>query len=152
MGVWTASLEGINRVHDIRFDTEWKSRGCSKYMLVRHKQTPSDMFQIYKTLVQSQGDRLCKIESTERKSYLYNWNVLPSACCKWYIRNNIFKQTAFNFNKRIFYQKINTNMRVLQHLIIAMLYFWIKCYTVRYIIRRLSYINKLCTLNFTLIL
>lgn len=82
MGVWTASLDGINRVHDIRFDTEWKSRGCSKYMLVRHKQTPSDMFQLYKTLVQSQGDKLCKIESTERKSYLYNWNVLPSSCCK----------------------------------------------------------------------
>ncbi|CAH0722627.1 unnamed protein product, partial [Brenthis ino] len=56
MGVWTAALDGINRVHDIRFDTEWKSRGCDSNMFARHKQTPSDMFQMYRTLVYSQGD------------------------------------------------------------------------------------------------
>ncbi|XP_046969952.1 beta-1,3-galactosyltransferase 6 [Vanessa cardui] len=82
MGVWTAALDGINRVHDTRFDTEWKSRGCDSNMLVRHKQTPSDMFQMYKTLVHSQGTKLCKTESALRKSYHYNWNSLPSVCCK----------------------------------------------------------------------
>lgn len=82
MGVWTAALDGINRVHDIRFDTEWKSRGCTTQMLVRHKQTPSDMFQLYKSLVYSHGEKLCKTENLIRKSYMYKWNVLPSMCCK----------------------------------------------------------------------
>ncbi|XP_047540013.1 beta-1,3-galactosyltransferase 6 isoform X3 [Vanessa atalanta] len=82
MGVWTAALDGINRVHDTRFDTEWKSRGCDSNMLVRHKQTPMDMFQMYKTLIHSQGTKLCKTESALRKSYHYNWNALPSICCK----------------------------------------------------------------------
>ncbi|XP_068628309.1 beta-1,3-galactosyltransferase 6 [Battus philenor] len=81
MGVWTASLNAINRVHDIRFDTEWKSRGCDENMLVRHKQTPSDMFQMYRTLVESHGEKLCKTEDLKRKTYLYDWNVLPSMCC-----------------------------------------------------------------------
>ncbi|CAB3248419.1 unnamed protein product [Arctia plantaginis] len=67
MGVWTAALDGVNRVHDIRFDTEWKTRGCSIQMLVRHKQTPSDMFQLYKTLVHTHGEKLwildaCRID------------------------------------------------------------------------------------------
>ncbi|CAG5017718.1 unnamed protein product [Parnassius apollo] len=57
MGVWTAALD-INRVHDIRFDTEWKSRGCNKTMLVRHKQSPSDMFEMYKILVHTHGEKL----------------------------------------------------------------------------------------------
>ncbi|VVC87930.1 unnamed protein product [Leptidea sinapis] len=82
MGVWTAALGGINRVHDIRFDTQWTSRGCNNDMLVRHKQTPSDMFQMYRTLVHSQGEKLCRTENTLRKYYFYNWNVLPSMCCK----------------------------------------------------------------------
>ncbi|XP_030032789.2 beta-1,3-galactosyltransferase 6 isoform X1 [Manduca sexta] len=82
MGVWTAALDGINRVHDVRFDTEWKSRGCTKDMLVRHKQTPSDMFLMYKTLVETHGEQLCKTENTVRRFYYYNWNVLPSSCCK----------------------------------------------------------------------
>lgn len=82
MGVWTAALDGINRVHDTRFDTEWKSRGCSDLALVRHKQTPSDMFDMYRILVQSQGEKLCKNERIIRKSYIYNWHVLPSKCCR----------------------------------------------------------------------
>lgn len=82
MGVWTGPLDAINRVHDVRFDTEWKSRGCSTDMLVRHKQMPSDMFQMYRTLVHTHGEKLCKTEIAERKSYYYKWNVLPSMCCR----------------------------------------------------------------------
>ncbi|CAH2099843.1 unnamed protein product [Euphydryas editha] len=82
MGVWTAALDGINRVHDTRFDTEWKSRGCHNNMLVRHKQTPNDMFQMYRSLVHSKGSKLCKTETALRKYYHYNWDSLPSVCCK----------------------------------------------------------------------
>ncbi|CAG9575867.1 unnamed protein product [Danaus chrysippus] len=82
MGVWTAALNGINRVHDTRFDTQWKSRGCDNNMLIRHKQSPSDMLQMYKNLIETKGLGLCKSQSVLRKSYKYNWNVLPSMCCK----------------------------------------------------------------------
>ncbi|XP_049882801.1 beta-1,3-galactosyltransferase 6 [Pectinophora gossypiella] len=82
MGVWTAPLDGINRVHDTRFDTQWRSRGCENNMLIRHKQTPTDMLKMYKNLVQSKGERLCTNVTMERKAYVYNWDVLPSACCK----------------------------------------------------------------------
>ncbi|RVE40918.1 hypothetical protein evm_014431 [Chilo suppressalis] len=82
MGVWTAALHSINRVHDIRFDSEWISRGCSENMLVRHKQSSGNMFQMYRTLVQSNGEKLCKTEVLNRQSYSYNWNVLPSKCCR----------------------------------------------------------------------
>ncbi|XP_061712031.1 beta-1,3-galactosyltransferase 6 [Cydia pomonella] len=81
MGVWTAPLDGINRVHDLRFDTEWTSRGCLNHMLVRHKQTTQDMFQMYKALVDSKGENLCKTETIERGAYAYKWNSRPSQCC-----------------------------------------------------------------------
>lgn len=84
MGVWTAALKGINRVHDIRFDTQWQSRGCDEHMLVRHNQTPSDMFLMYKSLVHSHGEKLCNNELPQRMLYRYKWNVLPSMCCKQY--------------------------------------------------------------------
>ncbi|XP_063547437.1 beta-1,3-galactosyltransferase 6 [Cydia strobilella] len=81
MGVWTAPLDGINRVHDVRFDSEWISRGCLNHMLVRHKQTTQDMFQMYKALVDSKGENLCKTETIERGAYEYKWNSRPSQCC-----------------------------------------------------------------------
>ncbi|XP_069354426.1 beta-1,3-galactosyltransferase 6-like [Maniola hyperantus] len=81
MGVWTAALDGINRVHDTRFDTEWISRGCDNTMLVRHKQEHSDMVQMYSNLVISRGKKLCTTDYIIRKSYNYNWNALPNSCC-----------------------------------------------------------------------
>ncbi|KAI5636500.1 galactosyltransferase domain-containing protein [Phthorimaea operculella] len=81
MGVWTAALRGINRVHDLRFDTEWTSRGCSNDMIIRHKQTPTDMLEMYNNLFTSQGRKLCSSISEKRKSYRYKWDVLPSGCC-----------------------------------------------------------------------
>ncbi|KAM3966508.1 beta-1,3-galactosyltransferase 6 [Aphomia sociella] len=84
MGVWTAALKDINRVHDIRFDTQWRSRGCDDHMLVRHNQTQSDMFAMYKSLVHSKGEKLCTNEIPQRMLYRYKWNVLPSMCCKRY--------------------------------------------------------------------
>ncbi|XP_059049012.1 beta-1,3-galactosyltransferase 6 [Achroia grisella] len=84
MGVWTAALKGVNRVHDIRFDTQWRSRGCVDHMLVRHNQTPSDMFLMYKSLVHSHGEKLCSSETPQHMLYRYKWNVLPSMCCKQY--------------------------------------------------------------------
>lgn len=79
LGVWLAPLS-IQRLHDIRFDTEFKSRGCCDSYLIQHKQSILDMKSKYKSLVNY--DRLCPNGEIEnRLVYNYNWNVLPSKCC-----------------------------------------------------------------------
>ncbi|NXU21289.1 B3GT6 galactosyltransferase, partial [Pardalotus punctatus] len=42
VGVWLAPVD-VKRVHDPRFDTEYKSRGCSNEYVVSHKQSVEDM-------------------------------------------------------------------------------------------------------------
>ncbi|XP_063231069.1 beta-1,3-galactosyltransferase 6-like [Bacillus rossius redtenbacheri] len=79
MGAWLGSVEGVQRVHDPRFDTEATSRGCSNSYLVTHKHSSADMQQMAATL-QSTG-RLCTVEYRTRNSYIYNWSLPPSRCC-----------------------------------------------------------------------
>uniref|UniRef100_G3ML63 Hexosyltransferase n=1 Tax=Amblyomma maculatum TaxID=34609 RepID=G3ML63_AMBMU len=81
VGVWMAPLK-LDRRHDRRFDTEYRSRGCFNSYLVTHKQTASMMLTKYETLMRY--GVLCEREVRSRLTYEYNWNVLPSACC---IRN-----------------------------------------------------------------
>lgn len=77
LGTWLSPLK-ITRKHDVRFDTWYKSRGCSNSFLVTHKQTPGlmkDKFQALETF-----GTLCKKERFVA-AYLYDWSVLPSHCC-----------------------------------------------------------------------
>jgi len=79
VGAWLAGTTA-NRKHDPRFDTEWKSRGCSNKFLVTHKQTVADMKIKWKRLVRSGS--LCDGEETKvRLSYQYDWSKPPSECC-----------------------------------------------------------------------
>lgn len=82
LGAWLAPVD-VRRVHDPRFDTEYKSRGCFNSYLVTHKQSIDLMREKY-WLLQEKGV-LCASEQRTRLSYEYNWNVPPSQCC---IRNN----------------------------------------------------------------
>ncbi|KAG5835495.1 hypothetical protein ANANG_G00244620 [Anguilla anguilla] len=79
LGAWLAPVD-VRRVHDPRFDTEYKSRGCNNRYLVTHKQSLEDMLEKHQTL-QREG-RLCKEEVKLRLSYIYDWNVPPSQCCQ----------------------------------------------------------------------
>nr|XP_012562500.2 beta-1,3-galactosyltransferase 6 [Hydra vulgaris] len=79
LGVWLAPLK-LNRIHDIRFDTEFKSRGCSNRHVVSHKQKPEDMYEKHREL--QYKNRLCKKETELIMTFDYNWNVRPSKCCK----------------------------------------------------------------------
>lgn len=81
LGVWTAPLSDVRRVHDKRFDTEWTTRGCEDSLVVRHKQSPEDMVRMYKTLTQSNGTKLCKSVYSTRAAYEYDWKALPGSCC-----------------------------------------------------------------------
>lgn len=81
VGVWLAPMS-VERRHDMRFDTEYRSRGCFNSYLVTHKQTASMMYEKYRSL--EKDGVLCQREMRSRLSYDYNWNVAPSKCC---IRN-----------------------------------------------------------------
>ncbi|CAH0385273.1 unnamed protein product [Bemisia tabaci] len=84
VGTWLAPLN-VTRVHDPRFDTEYMSRGCSNSYLVTHKKSPAEMESLFENIKRT--GVLCSKEVRLRKSYTYNWDVLPSQCC---VRNNSF--------------------------------------------------------------
>jgi len=79
VGTWLAGTR-VKPIHDERFDTEWKSRGCQNHMLVRHPVTEAGMRDMWDRL--TRGDTLCSKEIENRKSYSYNWKVPPSQCCR----------------------------------------------------------------------
>lgn len=81
LGTWLAPLNVI-RVHDTRFDTEFRSRGCANTYVVMHKQTVAMMVKKHQNLIAS--GKICPVEHLSRYSYIYNWKVPPSLCC---IRN-----------------------------------------------------------------
>jgi len=82
VGTWLAPLKNIHRVHDVRFDTQWASRGCSNTHIVMHKVSPADMKAKQNKLVASNYQEMCEEETVKRPAYEYNWNTLPSNCCK----------------------------------------------------------------------
>ncbi|NXI84436.1 B3GT6 galactosyltransferase, partial [Rhipidura dahli] len=79
LGVWLAPID-VKRIHDPRFDTEYKSRGCSNKYIVTHKQSIEDMLEKHQTLTKE--GKLCKEEVKLRLSYMYDWGVPPSQCCQ----------------------------------------------------------------------
>ncbi|CAG0921722.1 unnamed protein product, partial [Notodromas monacha] len=80
-GTWLAPLE-ILRHHDVRFDTEYRSRGCSHDFLITHKKSPLSMEELHANLKASNGEKLCTQEVVHARPYVYNWDVLPSKCCE----------------------------------------------------------------------
>ncbi|CAB3367823.1 Hypothetical predicted protein [Cloeon dipterum] len=78
VGAWLAAVEA-QRKHDMRFDTEHRSRGCSNTFLVTHKQTPERMRSLW-THLQDTGE-LCEKEEILVPGFEYNWSVPPSKCC-----------------------------------------------------------------------
>ncbi|KAM9299155.1 beta-1,3-galactosyltransferase 6 [Gastrophryne carolinensis] len=79
LGTWLAPVD-VKRVHDTRFDTEYKSRGCNNKYIVTHKQSIEDMLEKHQTLAKE--GKLCKEEVKLRWSYVYDWAVPPSQCCQ----------------------------------------------------------------------
>ena len=81
VGVWLSPYKA-ERKHDMRFNTEGISRGCSDKHLVSHKQNATDMRRKYQSLLQSAGRLQCRGEHLRRRAYEYNWHVPPSECCR----------------------------------------------------------------------
>ena len=78
VGSWLAPLK-ITRVRDVRFDTEYMSRGCLNKYIVTHKQSINDMTDKYYNIKDT--GLMGSVEFQDRTSYVYDWNVLPSQCC-----------------------------------------------------------------------
>lgn len=78
MGSWLAPLK-VNRVHDKRFDTEYKTRGCSNTFVVSHKQSVDDMRRKHANLKKT--GIMCEKEYSNFHGYEYDWSVPPSQCC-----------------------------------------------------------------------
>jgi len=79
VGAWLAPYD-IERNHDVRFDTEYQSRGCNNAYIVTHKQTTQLMLEKHKTL--KKAGKLCQKEVQYKPSYIYNWDRPPSECCR----------------------------------------------------------------------
>ena len=68
VGTWLAPLKGVHRVHDVRFDTEFKSRGCNNKHIVSHKQSVKDLKSKHFMLTSS---TLKKMLDNQKLIYLY---------------------------------------------------------------------------------
>lgn len=79
LGTWLTPVGNILRIHDVRFDTQWKSRGCQNNHLVSHKISVSDMRSMFDNIM-SYG-KPCVEENENMRHYLYNWQAKPSKCC-----------------------------------------------------------------------
>ena len=79
VGVWLSPYSAERR-HDVRFNTEFVSRGCRNVYLVSHKQSVNDM--VSKQLLLDETGKQCSKEYQTRLSYAYNWTVEPSKCCQ----------------------------------------------------------------------
>ncbi|CAG9768988.1 unnamed protein product [Ceutorhynchus assimilis] len=79
VGLWLSPVTNTIRIHDIRFDTEWVTRGCKNYYLISHNISPEGMRTMHENL--KSNKQLCTKEEDKRKYYLYNWSVPPSQCC-----------------------------------------------------------------------
>jgi galactosylxylosylprotein 3-beta-galactosyltransferase len=79
VGVWLSGFKAERR-HDVRFNTEFVSRGCRNVYIVSHKQSIEEMMSKYRNL--KEIDKQCLREYQTRKSYIYNWTAQPVDCCK----------------------------------------------------------------------
>ena len=79
VGVWLSPFDAERR-HDVRFDTEFVSRGCRNEYIVSHKQSVEDLRRKQRML--KIAGRLCEREYQTRLSYEYDWNVEPTKCCE----------------------------------------------------------------------
>ena len=81
LGAWLAPYN-INFHFDARFNTGGVSRGCKKQFIVMHKVSAELMYN-YFAAVKKDG-LICNRKNKWFGWYghVYNWNALPSKCCK----------------------------------------------------------------------
>lgn len=79
IGVWLSPFNGIEKKHDVRFNTGYSSRGCNNAYFVISRETPKTMFQRYSYFKKT--GLMCEEEYLSRLSYVFNWTASPNRCC-----------------------------------------------------------------------
>lgn len=69
----------LNRLHDIRFNAESRSRGCMNWYLLSHKEKVRSYYTKYGNLIKT--GELCTLEKELQPAYIYNWTRSPLNCC-----------------------------------------------------------------------
>lgn len=78
VGSWLAPFQLV-RKHDLRFNVESLSHGCSNSYLISHKEKVRTFYDKHTSLVRNHS--LCLQEKEVRPAYVYNWEVPPLECC-----------------------------------------------------------------------
>lgn len=81
LGAWLAPYN-VNYCFDARFNTGGVSRGCKRQFVVMHK-ISTDLMYDYYDAVKKDG-YICNRKNRwfGWHGHIYNWNTLPSKCCK----------------------------------------------------------------------
>lgn len=79
LGVWLSPFDGIDKKHDVRFNTGYASRGCNNAYLVTSRETSKSILQKYSHFKKT--GLICEEEHSLRLSYVYNWTATPNRCC-----------------------------------------------------------------------
>ena len=81
LGTWLSPFNDIDWIHEPRFDTETgKARGCMNDNLIFQTEDHADMVVKHHKLIQN--GRHCEREHEDVQRYSYNFDTLPSQCCK----------------------------------------------------------------------
>ena len=78
IGLWMTPFN-VQRIHDIRFNTEGHSRGCHNNYIMTHKEKAATLIQKKKNLISNRT--MCSISREIKPAYIYNWTVSPLLCC-----------------------------------------------------------------------
>ena len=81
LGTWLSPFNDIDWIHETRFDTEVeKPRGCKNNNLIFQTNNHADMIVKHHQLLQD--GYFCDREFENVRAYSYNFDSLPSQCCK----------------------------------------------------------------------
>lgn len=79
LGVWLSPFKGIQKQHDVWFNSGYYSRGCRNDYIVMHRESAESM-RTRHHLLQTKR-MMCESEYQTRLSYRYNWTALADRCC-----------------------------------------------------------------------
>ena len=80
LGSWLAPFN-VTYVHDLRFNTEAASHGCSNDYIISHKEKVRGLYEKYVNI--KKNGTMCSEEKEIRPAYIYNWTAAsPLDCCE----------------------------------------------------------------------
>lgn len=79
MGAWMVPYD-IERLHELRFNTEGYSHGCNNNYIITHKEKAATFVLKRKSMLTN--GTICQVEKENKSAYEYNWTAPPMDCCE----------------------------------------------------------------------